>query len=205
MWAACRHTQVATVSDRQSRAAVASANQSPCSTNAGICSEVRRNVTHSGAKSAISPCSAAERQRAVELLLDRRPGLVEGPLPLLSRVAEGIPVGAAQRGRRVVPGPAAVGEAQRPSPREVPVDRGLGVDGDVLIQGRPAAGRGKPLKLPLGRFAETGPTRRRTRGAAASAAVVKRSVKILDGSTPRAVSAAVAASSNPGGPHMYTS
>ena len=160
--AACRHTQVATESDRQSRAAVASANHSPCSTKAGTCSEVRRKLTQSGAKSSISPCSAAERQRALELLLDRRPGLVEGPLPLLARVAEG---DTSRSQRSAVD---ASFQVPRPSSKLSghPRARWRWIEGWVSMVTSSYSvarrrGRSEPAELALGRFAGR---RRRRRG-----------------------------------------
>jgi hypothetical protein len=91
--------------------------------------------------------------RALDLLLDRRARLVEGPLPLLAGVAEGKPIRAAQRRRGVVPRPPPVLEVQRPASGQMAMDRGLGVDGDVLVQSR-APGRGcKPPEIALGDLA----------------------------------------------------
>ena len=104
-----------------------------------------------GLKSSISPCSAAELHRAVDLLLDRRLALVERPLPVLAGIAEREPVGRLQRGGGVVPGAAPVLEADRPAAAQVAVNRRLGVDRDVLVQRRAALRRRVPGEVALGR------------------------------------------------------
>ena len=138
------------MSDRQSRAAVASANHSPCSRKAGTWRRAAQELDPGRVEVLDQSLLGGRAQRALDLLLDRRAGLVEGPLPLLARVAEGEPVRAAQRGRGVVPGPAPVLEVQRPAARQVAVDRGLGVDRDVLVEGGAARGGGEPAEVALG-------------------------------------------------------
>src|SRR5213078_52979 len=74
--------------------------------------------------------------RSLDLVLDRGTHLVVGPLPLLAWVAELEPIGRPQGRGRVIPRATAVLEAHRPAAPQVAVNGGLGIDRDVLVQGR---------------------------------------------------------------------
>src|SRR5436305_9957392 len=94
--------------------------------------------------------------RSLDLVLDRGTRLVVGPLPLLARVSELEPIARSQGGGSVIPRPAAVLEADRPAAPQVAVDRGLGIDRDVLVQRRPSLLRDVPGELTLGLIAGGG-------------------------------------------------
>ena len=96
--AASSATQCVTVSDRVSRAALASASQMPCSMNAGTWRCLRRNSTHSGVKSSNTRSRRAVRTAPSISCSFAVPGLVVGALPHLAGIAEVVPVGRAQAG-----------------------------------------------------------------------------------------------------------
>src|SRR5207248_9540444 len=87
------------------------------------------------------PLAACPADGALHEFLVLRALAVVVALPQLAGVAERIPVARAQLCRFRPPHSAAILEVHRPFPVDVPVDRGLSVDGDVLVQrGAPALG-----------------------------------------------------------------